>query len=325
MSPKIHFYDKDKLQKVNPETIKLWNKYKIDMSLRELSQKTIDSYLNDLQHWWIYVLDHQDNQCIAELDEDDLTQFFYYCKERGNNSRRMKRRMSAIAAFYKFLQKKRIIKEDPMMFIDRPKKDTDIIVQTFLSQEQVELMKQKLQSKVDNAISNSQIHLSMQVQCYALFSLSTMARVTAVSYTRWEQIDFENRMVNDVLEKEGKIVTLYFSEEVRDLLIALHDYRLKHDIEDAGYVFVSIYGGKVDKTTSSTLNQWAKTVGEMIGVPTLHPHDFRHSGSNLLKNAGMSLEDVSALLQHEGTDVTVKHYLRVDKNKVKQNKDRFEI
>jgi len=49
-SKRINFYDAEKLKKINPETMKLWNKYKIDMTIRELSQGTIDGYENDIQH-----------------------------------------------------------------------------------------------------------------------------------------------------------------------------------------------------------------------------------------------------------------------------------
>ena len=133
MSPKIRFYDKEKLKNINEETIKLYKKYKMDMSLRELSEGTISGYENDLQHWFIYIYDNQFNQCITELNEDDITEFLYYCKTKGNNTERMKRRMSTISAFYKFLRKKRIIKENPMDFIDRPKKGVPIIIQTFLT------------------------------------------------------------------------------------------------------------------------------------------------------------------------------------------------
>lgn len=70
---------------------------------------------------------------------------------------------------------------------------------------------------------------------------------------------------------------------------------------------------------------WCKKIGEMIDEPTLHPHDFRHSGATLLKNAGMSLEDVSSLLNHAGTDVTNKYYIKKDTTKIQSAKDRFEI
>lgn len=319
-SKKIHFHDEEKLKNINSETLKLYKKYKMDMELRELSERTMSGYDNDLSHWFIYIYDNQGNQSVTDLDEDDLTEFFYYCKTQGNNSRRMKRRMSSVSAFYKFLRKKKIITENPMEFIDRPKKDTDIAIQTFLTQEQVDLMREKLKEYRNIGKSGAR-----ELQLYALFSLSTMARVTAVSSIRWEQIDFEGRTCDDVLEKEGKIVTLYFSEEVKGLLLDLKQYREENNIDDGGYVFFSNYGGRLEPVSTTTLTDWARKVGNMIGVPTLHPHDFRHSGSQLLKLAGMNIEQISELLNHSGLDVTKRFYLRADKKKIQSEKDKYVI
>lgn len=324
LSPKIHFYDKEKISQLNPETLKLWNRYKIDMTLRELSPGSIDGYYNDLLHLWIYTYDNFGNVPITELTEDDLTEFFFYCKQQGNNSRRIRRRMSSIAAFYKFLRKKRIIQENPMEFIDRPQKDTDIVVQTFLTRDQVNDIKQKLQKMFDSAKTLTAKHTALQYLVYAMFSLSTMARVNAVSNVTWKQIDFEERTVEDVLEKEGKIVTLYFSTEVRDLLLQLRQFRHDHQIDDNGYVFVAQHAGEGSGSPRpATLNKWTKAIGQLINVPTLHPHDWRHSGSQLMKLAGAELQDISALLNHAGTDVTVKHYLRMDKEKIRASRDKY--
>lgn len=317
-SKRIVFYDPDKLAKINPDTLKLLRKYKMDMELRELSEKTISGYENDLSQWFIYIYDNQGNVCVTELDEDDLTEFFYFCKTEGNNSRRMKRRMSTISAFYKFLVKKRLAQSNPMDFIDRPKKDVDIAVQTFLSKEQVDDMREKLQENV-----KAKTHNARELQVYAMLSLSTMARVNAIAHVRWEQIDYDERVVNDVLEKEGKVVTLYFSEEVRDLLMALQKYRERRRIDDGGYVFFSNYGDKITSVSTNTLTDWARKIGIMIGVPTLHPHDFRHSGSQLLKLAGCPIEEISELLHHESIDVTKKFYLRQDKKKLQATKDKY--
>lgn len=102
LSKKIKFYDPVKIKNINKETLKLFDKYKIDMTIRELSPKTIEHYENDLFQWFIYIYDNQDNQCITKLEEDDIVEFIYYCKTEGNNSRRMKRRISSISAFYNF-------------------------------------------------------------------------------------------------------------------------------------------------------------------------------------------------------------------------------
>ncbi len=317
--------DKEKLNKINPETIKLWKKYRVDMTLRELSAKTISGYQNDLESWWIYVLDNQDNKSVLELTEDDLTEFLFFCKSNGNNSRRIKRRMASISAFYNFLSRKRLIAENPALYINRPKKDTDVVVQTFLTQEQVDDMRKVLADNVNKAKTVIEKHRALQYQLYALFSLSTMARRNAVRRVRWEQISFGERIVSNVIEKEGYAVTLYFSKETAALLKGLKAFRTENNIDDDGYVFVALNGKTYGLCKNETLNDWAHIIGNMIGVPTLHPHDFRHSGATLLKNKGMPLEDVSALLNHLGTDVTQKFYIRADRKKISENKDKFEI
>lgn len=308
-SPNLELGSPESLKECNKESLKLLEKYKIDMSLRELSPKSIENYLSDISQWFRYIKIYQDNRCITELEEEDLTEFFYFGKMGGNGTRRNKRRMSSVSAFYTFLRRKKIIKENPMEFIERPKKDIDVYVQTFLSQEQVALMKQKLIEYGD-----------LQLYTYAMLSLSTMARVTAISNLTWDQNDFEERTFNDVLEKEGKIVTLYYSSEVRDLLKQLIQYRKDNDIDDKGYVFYTKSEGHASK---SALTDWAHKIGNMIGVPELHPHDFRHSGSQLMLLNDAPIELISELLNHSGLDVTKKHYLRPDKKKTQANKDKY--
>lgn len=312
-SKRIELYDEEKIKHVNPENMRLYKKYEMDMIVRELSPTTIYNYKTDLFAWFIYIYENQGNQSVLDLTEDDIMEFIYYCKQQGNNTRRLKRRISSLSAFYKFLRRKRLIQENPVEFIERPRKDIDIVVQTYLTKEQVELMRKKLREYGD-----------LQLETYALLSLSTMARVNAISNIKWEQIDFENMTIDNVLEKEGKLVTLYFDEEVRDLLLKLKAQREAEGIDNE-YVFLTKIGGEYKKATSNTLYNWAKKIGEMIGVPTLHPHDFRHSGSQLLKLAGMPIEMISELLNHKGLDVTKKHYLKQDKQQIQREKSKYKI
>lgn len=90
-SPRILLCDDAKIKQVNPETLKFYSRYKIDMTIRELSEGTINGYENDLYQWFIYVLDNHSNKSIVDLQEDDIIDFIYYCKNKGNNSRRIKR------------------------------------------------------------------------------------------------------------------------------------------------------------------------------------------------------------------------------------------
>lgn len=312
-SKRIVLHDAEKLRHINPETQAIMQKYKIDMSMRNLSPRTQAHYEYDLQQWFIYILDHQQNRSIKDITDDDIMEFLYYCKSEGNNAERIKLRLATISALYRFLRKKRQIQENPCEFIDRPKRGAAITQQTYLTPEQVALMREKL-------IGNN----NLQLRVYAMLSLSTMARVTAIASIRWDQIDLEEKVIKDVLEKEGKIVDLFFSDEVKHLIIQLKAQRESKSVDDHGWLFYS--GRNKDKPIHpGTLREWCKKIGAMIGVPTLHPHDFRHSGATLLKNAGMALEDVSTLLNHESTQTTKKYYIKEDTARISNIKRAYNI
>lgn len=313
-SKRINLYDPEKAKQINPETLKLFQKYQIDMSIRDLSPNSVYGYNTDLMQWFIFMHDNQFNLSVLEATDEDIEEYYYWRKQKGNNVNRQKRVMASISAFYKFLRKKKLIKESPVEFIERPKAGQAVITQTYLTKDEVQLMREKLEEYGD-----------IQLQAYAFVSLTTMGRVNAIAHLRWEQIDWEERIFSNVLEKESKIVELSFSEEAREYLEKLVEYRKEKNIDDYGWVFLSPYVTPDKPINNGTLNDWCKKIGSMIGEPTLHCHDFRHSYATLLKNEGVSLEDVSTMLNHSGTDVTKQFYIKTDTSKVRKLKDSIKI
>ncbi len=308
-SKRICLYNAEKVKQINPETLKLFQKYQIDMSIRDLSPNSIKQYTSDLYQWFVYMYDNQFNLSVLEATDDDLNEYFYFRKQEGNNVARQRRIMSSISAFYKFLRKKKLIKESPTEFLERPKQGQPVIKQTFLNVDQVNKLREKLTEYGD-----------IQLQAYIFFGLSTMARVNAMAHLRWEQVDLNERTCTDVLEKENKIVDLYFSQEVEKLLREMKQEREEKGINDFGWVWYTPYITEKECINNGTLNDWCKKAGEMIGIPTLHNHDLRHTGSNILKELGMDIQDIAELLHHESTETTVKHYLTVNKKKLKKIK-----
>ena len=312
-SPKLRLGTAKKMHLINPDNLEYVKRYKVDMSIRNLAETTIHSYEINLYQWFTYILDYQDNKSVLELTDDEITEFLYFCKQFGNNTCRMKVRISVIAAFYKFLRKKKLMQTNPVEFIEPPKKSTPVVIQTFLTTEQIALMRESL-IKCGNT----------QLRLYATLSLSTMARASAIASLKWLQIDINNCVIHDVLEKEGKVVDLFFNDEVKQLLIETQEMR-KDKIDDHGWVFYSLRTTPTKHIHVKTLNKWCTQIGEMIGVPSLHPHDFRHSGATMLRNAGMSLEDVSVLLNHESTDVTKRFYIKQDTARINDLKSRYNL
>lgn len=299
---------------ISADNEKIWNQYYRAMKMKGLSDKTIYNYECDLKQWFKFMNEEQFGLSILDATEDDIAEFLFHCQEQGNNANRIKRRMSSISALYIFLKKKRLTRENPVELLDRPTNSKPVVVQTYLTTEQVSLMKEKLKENGD-----------LQLEVYALLSLSTMGRVNAISNVKWKQINFEECEIREVLEKGDKVVDLFFNREVKELLINLKEYRAANGI-DTEYVFISKKNGEYRKVATSTLGLWAKKIGVMIGLEHgLHCHDFRHSGATLLKNAGMPLEEVSTLLNHNSTDTTRKFYIKEDNRKLKENKNKYEM
>lgn len=300
---------------VNPQNEKLFKQYVRAMTMKGLSKGTLTNYTSDLYQWFRFMASQQMDLTVEEATEDDIEEFIFHCQQEGNNANRIKRRMSSISAFYIFLRKKKIVKDNPVDLLDRPKNVKPVVPQVYLTLEQVELMKKVLKEQ-DNR----------QLELYALFSLSTMARVNAVASVKWDNLDMENCQVVGIVEKGGKEnPNMFFSQEVRELILKEKKRREELGI-DTEYLFYTKHKSGYGRASNVTLGLWAKKVGKMIGIPEgLHPHDLRHSGATLLKNMGMELEEVSKLLNHQSTDVTKKFYIKEDNRQLKENRAKFNL
>ncbi|ARF70777.1 recombinase XerD (plasmid) [Paenibacillus larvae subsp. pulvifaciens] len=317
----VIYATKEKIEKINKKNKEHIRKYFVskNMNLSEVSKK---SYESDFNQWLVYIMENYENVDLLSLDVEDtadmIEDYIAFCSSiLGNNERRIQRRMSSISSFYLNLKKKRKIESNPLDYLDRPKvgKGEKLqIKQTFLTKSQIEEIRKGLKQ-----IGKTQLEL------YFELSLSTMARVNAISNIKLEQIDLKNRKINDVLEKEGYIVTLFPSERTVALIKKWIKERENEGIE-CKYLFVVKHGGKWKKVEKITLQQsWIKQIGNIVSIPELHPHDLRHSGSNLLKDAGMTLEDISKLLNHKSTQTTIDHYLQVNYDKIAEAKSKYEI
>jgi integrase/recombinase XerC len=317
----IQYVTEEKLQAVNPQNKELVRRYFVfkNMNLSDSSKK---SYESDFNQWLCFIADRYDNQYILEFDTDEavdmLEDFIAFCTSvLGNNERRIQRRLSSISSFYLYLRKKRKIKENPVDFLERPrlgKGEKPQIKQTFLTKEQIEEIRKGLK-KLDDT----------QLELFFELGLSTMARVNALCNIKVEQIDFKNSRIENVVEKEGYVVTLFPSKRAMELIQKWIKEREAKGIQSE-YLFVTKYNGEWKQVNKATMQtSWIKKIGNIIGIPDLHCHDLRHTGSTLLYKAGMPLETVSKLLHHRSTQTTLDHYIQTDFDKLQDEKSKFEI
>lgn len=294
----------------NPQNVKMWEQYKRAKLVAGRSEKTLKSYESDIMQFFRFLNSECFDVLLTEIDESHIEDYIGFCMEQGNNEKRI-RRISSVSSLLMYLKKKKKIKDNWCELIERPGTGEEVNKRTFLSEEQLVELKDKL-SKQDN----------LQLETYINFGLCTMARSNAIAQITWDKIDFENRWVRDIVEKGGKVRSFRFDENVKGLLLKLKKQREDEGI-DYPYVFFTKYNGAYGQVSSGSLSNWVKKAFSLIGIEGGYNHDLRHSMSNILKDRGMPITTISKLLGHSGVDVTINHYTIENLDKLAEEFDSF--
>ena len=314
----INYADKKSIELINPENKALWKKYL--NGKRTLKESSKESYTSDMNQFFVFLLKNYDNQCILDIDVEDMADiiedFLAMCQSvLENKDRRMQRRLCSLSSFFLYYRKKRKITENPVDLIERPKIKQGVyeLNRVFLTLEQIADIRKGLEEKND-------------IQLTLLFELGlyTMARVNAIRSIRLDQIDLENKIITKVVEKEGYVVDLNLNDRCVELIKKWIKEREDKGIK-CNYLFITNYNGWNQASTSQFKSKWIKEIGDIIGEPDLSMHDLRHSGSDLRYKAGMPLEEISKALHHSSTEVTRQYYLQEDMSKVAKELEKYDI
>lgn len=293
----------------NPKNLQLYSAYKRAKIIAGRSEKTLYNYECDSIQFFKFLNKECYDALITDITEEEIESYIGYCVEQGNNEKRIRRRISAISSFFIYLKKKRKIDDNWCDYIERPGTGEEIQVRTFLTEDELSELKQKLKEQDD-----------FQLRVYIELGLCTMARSNEIAQMSWKNTDLENRWIYDIKTKGKKTKNFRISEEVRDLLI-----EWKKQCEENGvtsdYILFTKHSGEYGQVSSGVLSDRVKKAFRMIGINRGYNHDLRHSFSNILKNRGVDILTISKLLGHESTDTTIKHYTIDDETKLAEEFD----
>ncbi|MEE0951238.1 MAG: site-specific integrase, partial [Paludibacteraceae bacterium] len=96
---------------------------------RKYSQRTVDAYRDDLRDFCLYLKCAPQDFCPEEVGEDDVKGWMLYMlDEQKQSPRSVKRRLSALRSFYKFLLRQKKVNRDITARIVSPKADKPLPV-----------------------------------------------------------------------------------------------------------------------------------------------------------------------------------------------------
>lgn len=261
---------------------------------RHASDKTIVTYEQSLREFNGFLFEYYGGKELSLdiLSEgDSVRAFLVELDKRGNERRTVRKKLSSIRSFARYLVRFECLAHDFTGFISTPKAPKPIPV--FVEEEGIEKML---------AVS---LNSTTDYRDKAILELlyGTGMRVSELCNLNFGDVDFDGRIVT-VLGKRRKQRVIPVIDRAIDTVrnyLKVRD-QLSPRTADERALFLSSNGKRM--IPASVYRIVAKRIRGVSSVERKGPHTLRHSFATHLLNHGADLEAVRQLLGHESLSTT---------------------
>jgi integrase/recombinase XerD len=264
------------------------------------SGNTVESYLRDITRLAEYATS-RGAKTPEQLSAAQLREFIYFLKDLGLAPTTIRRQISAIRTYFKFLVGEGIAARDPSERIESPKRWRTLPV--VLSVAEVERLLQA---------PNTDEPLAVRDRALLEFAYATGVRVSELVGVRLQDISFEDRLAR-VFGKGAKERIVPFGKTALGVVsMYAREIRPKLDRgKSKGVLFLNARG-----TPLSRVGAWGviKATARRAGLTKrVTPHTLRHTFATHLLEGGADLRAVQELLGHADLSTT-QLYTHVDRD-----------
>ncbi len=257
-------------------------------TLQHLSRHSSQAYRRDIQHLQKYC-EQQEIESWQDLDGRMLRGFVAWRHRQGSSGTSLQRNLSAIRAFYRYLLKQGIVKNNPAEGIIAPK--TGKKLPKVLDVDQTAQL----------VAINDDDPLAIRDKAMLELIYSSGLRLSELTGLNLADVDYGDRLVT-VTGKGKKTRTLPIGQHAMNALRDWLKFRKNYAADDELALFVSQRGKRIStRSVQLRLKDWAIKQG----LPNhVHPHMLRHSfASHMLESSG-DLRAVQELLGHADISTT---------------------
>ncbi|MCS7244954.1 MAG: tyrosine-type recombinase/integrase [candidate division WOR-3 bacterium] len=256
------------------------------------SKETIKSYKTDILEFLNFLKD-------KEIEKKIIRAFFIELFNKGYSQRTILRKRASLNSFFKFLIKKKVISENPIVLL--PKIKAPKLLPKTISQSQ-------LSKILDNWKVNNIYDVFDKAIVETLYA--TGLRASELCNIKLKDIDFENEQIK-VFGKGSKESIIPISKNALELIkIIVKERNLKEE-------------DKVFPISRFQLYYKIRKIFQKLAlISGVHPHMLRHSFATHLLDNGADIRAVQMLLRHKKLSTT-QIYTHVSLNKIKRSYEQF--
>lgn len=230
------------------ETKELIEKYEKYLKRKKLNEKTIINYIYDLKAFDSYI-----EKSLEDVTEEDINNLIREKRRNGMSANRINFTTSVLTSFYRYLNSKSYVKNNPMKNVIKlkvPKKE-----ESFLTFGKIKEIRKKLEEE-----NNLQLEVFFALMCCGC------PRKNSISKIEWRKINWKKMYIEIVVDENTRgIIYLdnYAIKKLEELRKERHKMGLKRK-----HVFLTKYKGW-NPITDSTLTRWLNNIAKLGGVEDL--------------------------------------------------------
>jgi len=251
---------------------------------KKYSVHTIKAYRRDLISFQNFCIESYQQEKISDINYSQIRSWIVDLVERKVSNRSVNRKISSLKSFYKYLQKIKIIQNNPLSSHKALKTSKKI---------QVPFSIKEVNEVLSNIETEDSFESTRNKLIVALF-YSTGMRRTELIQLKMNSINFSEKQLK-VIGKRNKERLLPLLPSV---LKSMHNYIKQRDLIDTSedYLFLTSKGNKLYETlVYRIINNYFSNVSSKLKKS---PHILRHSFASHMLNEGADLNSVKELLGH---------------------------
>ena len=272
---------------------------------KKYSENTIKAYNNDLKKFKNFFK----NKDINKINENSIREYLKYLNKENNDTRTISHNISTLRSFYKFLLIEKILKNNPMEYIELPK--TKKTLPKTLSIEEIDKL-------LDINLTDS---FSYRNKAMLELMYSSGLRVSELINVKIHDIDVSNCIIRIMGKGSKERIVPLGDYAIKYIELYLKEHReklIKRELND--YLFLNNHGKKM---TRQGFFKILKGIAREKNIKTeFSPHTLRHSFATHLLNGGADLRSIQEMLGHSDISTT-QIYTHVSKEKLKENYNNF--
>jgi integrase/recombinase XerC len=248
---------------------------------------------------------------LLNATADDVRGYLQFMRENNYSKATMARKLATLRSFFKFVNKRGLTANNPMLTIRTPKQEKRL--PKFMSEEQ---MAKLLNTPKDNDVLGARDKAMLEAM------YSTGIRVSELIGLNIDDVDF----AGNVIRVRGKGKKERISPMGQTALAAIQKYMALRGqlLKDApvgaatGPLFINKHGQRL--STRSVRRKLDKYLIEAGLDPDISPHTLRHSFATHMLNHGADLRAVQELLGHQSLSTT-QVYTHLTSSRIKEAYD----